>query len=73
MGRPEDSCCSFLLDSATAARVDASIRGGRAAVGAFAENRPLTVVEVAGLLKLNQQTVRNMIFSTGSDVAPWPG
>jgi hypothetical protein len=30
----------------------------------------LTVAEVAEILKLNQQTVRNWIFSTGPDVSP---
>jgi helix-turn-helix protein len=30
----------------------------------------LTVAEVAEILKLNQQTVRNWIFSTGADVSP---
>jgi hypothetical protein len=29
----------------------------------------MTVAEVAAILKLNQQTIRNMIFSTGSDVS----
>jgi hypothetical protein len=33
----------------------------------------LTVAEIAASLKMNQQTIRNMIFSTGSDVAPCPG
>jgi hypothetical protein len=33
----------------------------------------MTVAEVASTLKLNQQTVRNWIFSTGFDVARWPG
>jgi hypothetical protein len=31
----------------------------------------LTVAEVAAILKLNQQTIRNWIFSTGPDVPPW--
>jgi transposase-like protein len=30
----------------------------------------LTVADVARILKLNPQTVRNWIFSTASDVAP---
>jgi hypothetical protein len=30
----------------------------------------LTVAEVAEILKLNQQTVRNWIFSTAFDVVP---
>jgi hypothetical protein len=33
----------------------------------------LTVAEIAGALKMNQQTIRNWIFSTGSDVSRWPG
>ena len=33
----------------------------------------LTVAEVAAHLRLNEQTVRNWIFSTGSDVSRWPG
>jgi predicted transcriptional regulator len=33
----------------------------------------MTVAQVAEQLKLTEQTVRNLIFSTGSDVAPWFG
>lgn len=33
----------------------------------------LTVAEIAALLKLNQQTVRNWIFSSPSVVSPWRG
>jgi predicted transcriptional regulator len=32
----------------------------------------LTVAKIAAELKMNEQTIRNWIFSTGSDVAAWP-
>ena len=33
----------------------------------------LTVAEIAASLKMNQQTIRNWIFSTGSGISRWPG
>ena len=33
----------------------------------------LTVAEIAAELKMNQQTIRNWIFSPASGISRWPG